>query len=65
MEFTVTEDAYSITSVTFDLLKDATKDIPLPTLTIPYTGCYDTSWRVHLSTDDTNMVTSKPAVFSI
>lgn len=64
---TIIEDPYSNQGVTtnFDLLLDTTKNIVLPTLNITPTGCVDTTWTVHLQSDNTNMVTAKPTIFAI
>lgn len=64
----ITEDAYANKGITtvFDLLKDTTKSILLPTLTKSPIECVGTTtWTVHLQSDGNNMVTANPSVFNI
>ena len=63
---TFTENALTVTSTTFDLLSDTSKSIDLPVVSIEPASCsFTTSWIAHLKSDDTDMVSTMPSVFSI
>ena len=47
--YTCTENAWTVSTVVFDLLKDTLKTIELPTLAISPSDCYTTTWK---STED-------------
>ena len=64
LPYTITEDPFSGNTV-FDLLSEATKDITLPTLTISVLGCYDTTWKVYLQADNSDMVVTSSTIFAI
>ena len=62
--YTVTEDAWAGATTTFDLLKDTSKTIAVPTLTISPVGCYVTTWTAHKQADNANVVSTMSSVFS-
>ena len=61
----ITENSWTQSTVTFDLLKDTSKNIPLPTLTITPDPCYTTSWKVYKTADNTDMLAAMSSVYSI
>ena len=61
---TYSENAWTLSTVVFDLLKDSSKTIELPTLAISPSGCYTTTWKVYRTSDDKDMVVESPLKFS-
>ena len=65
LPLTITEDAWTDSTITFDLLSDSSKTIAVPTLTISPSNCYTTTWTAHKTTDDGDVTVAMPTIFSM
>ena len=63
--FTITEDSWTPSATTIDLLSGASTQITLPTLTITPDSCYTTTWTVYKTSDNTDMMATYSTVFTI
>ena len=64
--------ASSIDSVTFagatiayDLVKDTSVNVSLPTASISPTGCFTTTWKLHKTAGDSDLSATEPSVYTI
>ena len=62
---TITEDSWTVSTTTFDLLLDTSKTITLPTLTISPVSCYTTTWTAHKLAGDSDIVSTSPTNYGI
>ena len=60
-----TEDSFTVGTVTFDLLKDTSKSVGLPTLSGIPSSCYSVTWNFIRASDNQNMLIAKPTVFQM
>ena len=54
----VTEMAWSDPNLAYDLLKDSSARIDLPTLTVTPMNCYSTVWTAHDANDNSDITTT-------